>query len=193
MHAALKQHEKKFKEITYDSLRSLKEVFYYHFINAHGSIEQVQARIIEELKYQSSLELDQRTFDRLHKISLASDIVKHARQQLVYRLDDYEANHMELFDKVVKLIELKFMPIINRHAISGRAVVNSEDEIFNEPLALAMLIDIFSERGYHAVVDIRQQEVAESVDPKTNKINTRFKKFYRVKFYFQGSEIRRGR
>ena len=39
----------------YDSLTTLREVFHYHFINAHGSVIEVQQRIISELKYQSSL------------------------------------------------------------------------------------------------------------------------------------------
>jgi adenylate kinase len=51
-----------FKERTYDALQSLKEVFHYHFINAQGPLEEVQTNIIQELKYQSSLELDPRTF-----------------------------------------------------------------------------------------------------------------------------------
>jgi adenylate kinase len=44
------------------------------------------------------------------------------------------------------------MPIVIRHAISGVALVNTEEPTLDEPHALAMLIDIFSERGFHAVV-----------------------------------------
>ena len=46
----------------------------------------------------------------------------------------------------------------------------------DDPLALAMLIDVFSERGYHAVVDLHRIEVPESVDLKTGKICCRVKR-----------------
>jgi adenylate kinase len=55
-----------------------------------------------------------------------------------------------------------------------------------------MLIDVFSERGYHAVVDIHRIEVPEKVDLQTGLISCRFKKVYRIQIRFQGSEIRRG-
>lgn len=181
-----------FKEKTYEALRSLREVFHYHYINAHGSVAAVQERIINELKYQSSLELDQATYDRLSVIPIANQIVLHARQDLVQRLDDYEAHDSALFARVVSLIDEKFMPIVLRHAISGRAAINSEDELLGDSAALAMLLDIFSERGYHAVVDLRREEIPESIDPKTFKITCRVKKVYRVTVSFQGSEIRRG-
>ena len=59
----------------------------------------------------------------------------------------------ELFGRVIEFIEEKMMPIVIRHAIPGRAGINSEDPLFEDPAALTMLIDIFSERGYHATVD----------------------------------------
>jgi adenylate kinase len=84
------------------------------------------------------------------------------------------------------------MPIIVRHALSGRAHVNSEDALFHQPLALSMLIDIFSERGFHATVDKHIQEVPERIDLQTGAIERREKIVYRVEINFKGSEIRRG-
>ena len=49
-----------FKEKTYDALVSLKQIFHFHFINAQAPLEVVQANILSELDYQSSLELDPR-------------------------------------------------------------------------------------------------------------------------------------
>ncbi|OYV47694.1 MAG: adenylate kinase, partial [Verrucomicrobia bacterium 21-51-4] len=43
-----------FKESTYHSLQSLREVFHYHYINAQAPLADVQGRIISELRYQSS-------------------------------------------------------------------------------------------------------------------------------------------
>ena len=87
-----------FKERTYDALVSLKQIFHYHFINGQASIPEVQANIVRELEYQSLLELDPRTFDRLRGLPLASEIVQHARQDLVRRLDGYEVEQPETFD-----------------------------------------------------------------------------------------------
>lgn len=181
-----------FKEQTWDALLSLKDIFYYHLINAQGPIAEVEQSIVGEFEYQSSLELDPRTYDRLRTLPLASEIVIHARQDLVRRLDGYELNHPELFQRVVTLIDKKIMPIVMRHALSGHANINSEDPVLSEVDALAMFIDVFSERGYHAVVDVHRIEVPESVDLTTGEINCRIKKVYRTIIRFKGSEIRRG-
>ncbi|MHC4879508.1 MAG: nucleoside monophosphate kinase [Planctomycetota bacterium] len=181
-----------FKEKTWDALSSLKEVYHYHFINAEGPIEEVEQNILNELQYQSSLELEPRTHDRLRPLPLAEDITVHARQDLVRRLDSYELEHTDLFQRIVELLHQRFMPIIRRHALSGRAHVNSEDPILDESLALAMLIDIFSERGYHAVVDKHIREVPARVDLQTGQIQNESRTVYRIQINFKGSEIRRG-
>jgi adenylate kinase len=181
-----------FKEQTWDALTSLKEIYHYHFVNAEGPIAEVEANILRELQYQSSLELHSRTFDRLRPLPLAEDIVLHARQQLVNRLDSYELEHTDLFIRVVNVIQSKFMPIVQRHALSGRAQVNTEDPLFHNALALSMLIDIFSERGFHAVVDKHIQDVPHRIDLQSGSIELREKTIYRVQINFKGSQIRRG-
>ena len=181
-----------FKEHTWAALTSLKQLYHYHFVNAEGPIAEVQGNILKELQYQSSLELDPRTFQRLRTLPLAEEIAVHGRQEMVKRLDGYELEHTDLLRQVVELIQFKFMPIIERHALSGRAHVNSEDPIFNERLAIPMLIDIFSERGFHAVVDKHIQEVPERFDLKTGKIECRPKDVFRIQIHFQASKIRRG-
>jgi adenylate kinase len=181
-----------FKEQTWDALQSLQDLYHYHFVNAEGPIEEVEANILEELQYQSSLELEPRTYDRLSPLPLAEEIILHARQELVRRLDGYELENTDLFIRIVEIIKTKFIPIVARHALSGRAIVNSEDPTFDDPLALCMLIDIFSERGFHAVVDKHIQEIPERVDLETGRIHRRTKAVYRVQINFKGSEIRRG-
>jgi adenylate kinase len=109
-----------FKEQTWTALTSLRQLYHYHFINAEGPIADVQANILKELKYQSSLELDPRTFERLRALPLAEELVVHGRQELVKRLDSYELDHTELLRQIVELVSGKFMPIITRHALSGR-------------------------------------------------------------------------
>ena len=181
-----------FKEQTWEALQSLKEIFHYHFINAQGPVAEVEENILHELEYQSTLELDSRTVDRLRGVPVASQIIIHARQELVKRLDSYELEHGALFAGVVAFIEEKILPIVLRHAISGTAHINTEDKLMDEPLALAMLIDVFSERGYHAGVDIHRIEIPDQINLATGKVNCRVKKVYRIEIRFQGSEIRRG-
>lgn len=183
---------KVFKEKTYDALVSLKEIFHYHFINAQLSLEKVQGNIVRELEYQSSLELDPRTYDVLRKLPVASEIVRHARQDLVRRLDSYQVENPELMNAVVNFIEEKMMPIIVRHSISGRADINTEDKLFHDTQALAMLIDVFSERGFHATADVHLIEIPERFDLQTGEIHCRKKKVFRFRIRFKGSEIRRG-
>lgn len=183
---------KVFKEKTYDALVSLKEIFHYHFINAQASLELVQENIVRELEYQSSLELDPRTYDLLRRLPVASEIIRYARQDLVRRLDGYKIELPDLMQSVVDFIERKMMPIIVRHAISGRADINSENKLFHDPKALAILIDIFSERGFHATVDLHHIEIPDRFDLQTGEIQCRIKKVFRFSVRFKGSEIRRG-
>lgn len=189
---AAKHRYRVFKESTWEALQSLREVFFYHLVNAQGSFAEVEQNILKELQYQSSLELEPGTFEIIRDLPLAQDIIVHARQELVRRLDGYAREHRELFVKVVELIQSKFMPIIERHAISGRAVINNEDEILSDPLALTMLIDVFSDRGYHAVVDKQLTKIPERVNVHTGEIEFRPNTIYRIRVYFEGSEIRQG-
>jgi adenylate kinase len=181
-----------FKEQTWDALQSLEEIFHYHLVNAQGPIEKVEQNILQELQYQSTLELDPRTLERMRGVPVASEIIVHARQELVKRLDGYELEYRDLFAKVIRFIERKMMPIVLRHAISGVAHINTEDPVLDDPLALAMLIDVFSERGYHAVVDIHRVDVPERFDIQTGLITCGIKKVYRIEIRFHGSEIRWG-
>ncbi len=102
--------------------------------------------------------------------------------------DEYQ----ELLAQVVAFITRKILPIVQRHAISGAALVNTEDPLLADPTALAMLIDVFSERGFHAVVDLHRIEVPEKFDVATGAITCRVKKVFRIQIRFPGSEIRRG-
>lgn len=179
-----------FKEQTYDALVSLKQIFRYHFINAQAPIPEVQANIVRELEYQSSLELDPLTFDRLRRLPLASEIIRHARQELVRRLDGYEVEQPQVLQRVVEFIEMRLMPIVVRHALSGTASINSEDPLFEDAAALAMLIDVLSERGFHATVDVTRVAVPLRVNLQTGEIELQDKKVFRFSVRFKNVEIR---
>jgi adenylate kinase len=181
-----------FKETTFEALQSLRKIFHFHFIDAEGPLPEVQQNIEREFSYQSSLELSQDVFDLIRNIPIASQLALHARQELVERLEWYEEEHKALFQRIVHLIESKMIPIIRTHAISGHARINTEDELLDDPLALRMMIDVFSERGFHALVDIHRMDVPVRVNPESWEISCRTKKVYRIEIRYQPSDIRRG-
>jgi adenylate kinase len=183
-----------FKETTFDALQSLRQIFHFHFIDAEGTLQEVQHNILQEFRYQSSLELSHEVYEAIRNIPVASQLTLHARQELVERLEMYEENHKEIFQRVAKFIESKMIDIIRAHAISGYARINTEDELFDvqSGLALRIIIDIFSERGFHASVDVHRMDVPERINPDTWEIICRTKKVYRFEIRYQPSEIRRG-
>jgi adenylate kinase len=190
--SAARNRYRVFKETTFSALKSLRKVFHYHFIDAGGDLHEVQLNIADEFRYQSSLELEPETYGRIQQVPLARQIVQHARQKLIERLESYEHFHAPLFAKVIEIITTKFMPIIEKYAVVGQCQINSEDDTFDDPLALAMLIDIFAERGYAVIIDIRRETIPVRVNPETWEIETRQKRVFRIKVRFKGSEIRRG-
>ncbi len=115
-----RNHYKTFKDTTFDALQSLRRFFSFHFIDAEGDLKEVQQSILHKFSYQSSLELSHEVFDLIQSILIASQLALHARQELVERLEGYEAENN---------------PIIRAHAISGHARINSEDELLDDPLA----------------------------------------------------------
>lgn len=183
---------KTFKETTFEALQSLKKVFHFHFIDAESGLDEVQQNILHEFTYQSSLELSPEVFELIRDIPVASDLAKHARQELVERLEMYEEEHKPLFQRVVKLVLDKMIPIVRAHATSGHTRINIEDELLHEPLALRIMIDVLSERGFHTTVDIHRMDVPERINPETWEIICRIKKVYRVEIRYQPSDIRRG-
>lgn len=189
---AARQRYRVFKEKTWEALQSLKEIYHYHFIDAQGTVESVEKNIRIELDYQSSLELDPETYDAVRRIPLASQLIRHARQELVRRMDSYQLEHRQLFHDVIHLLNERFIPIVTRHTIAGLAVVNSEDPLLDNPLALAIVIDVFAERGYRAVANVNRVEIPVTVDLKTGHVTCSTKRIYRFQIRFTGSEIRRG-
>lgn len=183
---------KTFKESTFSALQSLRDIFHFHFIDAEGDLPEVQRNILREFSYQSSLELSHEVFELVRNIPVASQLATHARQELIERLEGYEEDHRLLFERVVKFVEGKIIPIVRTHSIAGHARINSEDEVLDEPLALRIMLDVLSERGFHALVDVHRVEVPERVNPGTWEIVSRTKKVYRIEIRFPPSDIRRG-
>jgi len=156
------------KEEVYESLQVIKEKFHFHFINAEGSIQEVQELIVRELQYQSAMELNDDTLQEVRQIPLASDVILNARHEMVKRLDSYSLKHSVLFDRVIQVIHSEFLEIIRRQATSGKAIIRSDNSILQEPLALDMMLDVLAERGYSVVLDYEKPQFAQSVDSAGN-------------------------
>jgi adenylate kinase len=190
--AACRKRYRTFMEQTYDVLQSLKQTFHFHVINAQSDIASVEREIINEFRYQSSLELDEDTFDALRHIPLASEIVVSARQRLVERLEGYQRENTALFHRIIAAIERDFVPVIEMQAVTGVAKLSSDDELFADPIARRMLVDILNERGYRAAATVERVEMPTRIDPATHAIILGSKARYHFEVYFQGSQIRRG-
>jgi adenylate kinase len=190
--ALARNRYKTFKELTYDALTSLRRHFHYHFVNADAPLDEVERSINAEFQYQSSLELGQQTFDIIHHIPLVSEVTRHARQELVRRLDSYEHAAPARFRQVAAFIEAQVVPIITRHALAGRCIVKTEDSLFQDPVAIEMALDTLAERGYHAFYEERRTPVPRTFDPKSGAITCDDRVTHTFEIRFHPPEIRRG-
>ena len=181
-----------FKELTYEALTSLRRHFPYHFINGDARLHDVEKSINAEFQYQSSLELGQATLDIIHPIPVASELTLHARQGLVRRLDSYEHASAPLFKEVAAFIATHVVPVIARHALAGRCVVKTDSALFEDTTTVEMVLDILSERGYHAVYQEHRTPVPQSVDLKTGIITCEDRAQHTFEIRFHPPEIRRG-
>ncbi|KAL0480294.1 hypothetical protein AKO1_007100, partial [Acrasis kona] len=187
---AARQRYKFFRDSIYESLKLLQQKFDYNFIDASGDVQQVSKNVIAEFAYQSSVELAKETFDMVAQVTPAEDVIIHARQQLVKRLDMYQTLHAELFKQMLHIIKFDFLNIIKRQALSGVAIVRSENQIFNDPLALDMVLDILTERGYHVVLDYERKTTPISYDPITHDLTCETKKLFHFEIQFSKPRIR---
>lgn len=181
-----------FKEQTYEALTSLREYFHYHLINAQVPLDVVEQNIQNEFGYQSSLELDHETHDIIHRIPVATDVILHARQELVRRLDHYEHRYRTMFERVTKVLEEEFVPAIRRHAITGKSHITSQNPLFDEAMSIDMAIDILSERGYRAMYELKRHSIPERVDLASGNISCLERRTHLFEVTFNPPEIRRG-
>ena len=180
-----------FKQQVYESLKYVKDKFHFHFINAEGGPTEVQERILKELRYQSSMELSDDTFERLRRIPLASEIILNARYELVRRLDNYKARYSDLFDAVIGVIMNEFLHIIKRQALSGRAIIRSNSPVFNEKIAVDMALDLLTERGYNVVLDIKKKQQPSKWE-QDGEIVLKEVRVFEFQIEFARPSIRRG-
>ena len=141
---------------------------------------------------------------------LASELTASARQSLVERLDNYVENHRPVFDQVMHELNTNMLPRIKRNALAGRVELHSANPgscpamcsissvfpltplspVFNDGLAIEILLDIFNERGYSASAHTLTSIVPVRVDLKTGAIRTAEKKVASFDVRFRGTDLR---
>ncbi|KAI8989997.1 hypothetical protein BDB01DRAFT_848101 [Pilobolus umbonatus] len=139
----------------YGSLLKLSKMFPFHLVNATGNIKEVLEIILKEFEYQSSLELDSDTFDSISHIPVASQIGIHARQDLISRLEHYQDTEPDTLHAAIRFIDKNVIPEVHRHSISGHANIRTAEPLMGDPHFAAMVMDVLSERGYHARLNYR--------------------------------------
>jgi adenylate kinase len=181
-----------FKEKTYTALKSLRDIFHYHFVNAEGLLEEVQWNIAKEFQYQSSLELSHDLFEDMRDLPLASEMVVHTRQELVTRLEDHRESSPELFKEIISFVSEELMPHVQTHLTSGFSIINSRSILLTKDNAVTMMVDILAERGFHAAVDDREEHIPRKIDAETQEIISEKRHHFVIHINFRGSDIRRG-
>lgn len=103
----------------------------------------------QELRYQSSLDLNQQTYDAIRHLPQARDLQLSARQQLVGRLESYSERQGEAFAAVLGLLEAEVVPLLRQGGLSGHAEWVSQAGVFSAvPEAVDMVLDVLSDRGF---------------------------------------------
>ncbi|CAO3684535.1 unnamed protein product [Umbelopsis vinacea] len=173
----------------YGALLKLSKIFPFHLINAVGNINEVMQIILKEFEYQSSLELESDTYDAISHIPLANKIGVHARQamalqELISRLEHYQMQEPQLLQKAIKWIDRAVVPQVTRHAISGAAMIRTEDPALSNGHFVDMVMDVLSERGYHISFESRTTHIPCKMDMKTGDISLEHREIYVLNVHF---------
>jgi len=163
--AALKRY-RVFKEEVFDSLQTVQSQFPngFHFINADVTPEQVRKQITKELHYKAATDLSPQAYALCHEVEPANRVIQQARAKLMTRLNAYATEYPALFAEAVRVLNTDFMPIVKRQALAGAAVVRSQSELLTNPIALNIVLDVLSERGFHVVLDVIHARVPVAVE-----------------------------
>lgn len=84
---------------------------------------------------------------------------------MVQRLNVYARNHSALFSDVLHLIETDFVHILRRQSLAGKAVIRSASKTLDDPLAVNMVLDVLSERGFFVTLDVQKVSVPAFLHP----------------------------
>ncbi|PSC68866.1 adenylate kinase [Micractinium conductrix] len=158
----------------YHTILRLKSFFPFSLIDAMGTLEEARQQIMRELRYQSSLDLDEKTYAAIRHLPLARDLVRVARQRLVFRLDSYCKRDNKLFSDVIKLIDAEVLPVLKQSSLAGAAEYRTQSTLLSgSPHAVDILIDVLSDRGFSVAHTLEERLVPQQVDLQTGDITCR--------------------
>ncbi|CAM0137228.1 hypothetical protein VKS41_008808 [Umbelopsis sp. WA50703] len=168
----------------YGALLKLSKIFPFHLINAVGNINEVMQIILKEFEYQSSLELESDTYDAISHIPLANKIGVHARQELISRLEHYQMQEPVMLQNAIQWLDSEVIPQVTRHAISGAAMIRTEDRALSNGHFVDMVMDVLSERGYHVSFESRTTHIPCKVDMTSGDITLEHREVYVLNVHF---------
>jgi len=157
-------------KLHYSTLLRLKERFPFTLVDACGSLADTEAQIQNELRYQSSMELSERAYTAVRVVPLAVDLVRHARRELVARLDTAAARHSDTLADVIALIEEQASSALQRAALAGHAIFRTSAPLFERELAISIMLDVLSDRGFAVHHECRKTEVPAHFDLATGVV-----------------------
>ena len=175
----------------YGTLLRLKSFFPFHLIDAVGTLDDTRRQISTELRYQSSTDLEAVTYDAIRHLPMAKELSRISRQQLTARLDTYALSHSELFHKVIEIIDRGVLPILKRSGMAGEAQYMSQNALFTKnPIAIDILTDILSDRGYHVTYTPQTTKLPVRVDLASGEISYQQQLTHAFKIKFAVSSVR---
>lgn len=175
----------------YNTILRLKSYFPFSLIDAMGTLQDCRAQIVRELRYQSSLDLDEKTYAAIRHLPLARDLVRVARQRLVFRLDMYCKKHYRLFTDIISLIDTEIMPVLRQCSMAGHAEYRSRHPmLLSSHLAVDILIDILTDRGFNVAHFVEERIVPRRVDMKTGLIQSMSEDVHSFRITFSKENIR---
>jgi len=80
-----------------------------------------------------------------------------------------------LFNEVIRIVTEQFIPVMEKHTISGHAQIRIQNPIFegDHSLALQIVLDVLSERGYYANSHQIVHYIPKKFDLKTGEITSK--------------------
>lgn len=174
----------------YSTCLKLQRFFPFTLIDALGSLEDTRAQIARELRYQSSLDLDEATYAAIRHLPLAADLVREARQALVASLDRARARHSQLFGRVLQAIDEEVLPLLKRCALAGHAEWRTRSSLFSSAVACKILIDVLTDRGFAVSYTPREVVTPVRVDLTTGAIESERVVIHVFRLSFERASVR---
>lgn len=175
----------------YHTILRLKSFFPFSLIDAMGTLEEARQQIMRELRYQSSLDLDEKTYAAIRHLPLARDLVRVARQRLVFRLDAYCKRDNKLFRDVIKLIDAEVLPVLKQSSLAGAAEYRTQTTLLTQqPHAVDIMIDVLSDRGFSVAHTLEERLVPQRIDLQSGEITCRADPIHIFRVTFDKENVR---